>query len=83
MRNVQLRVCSNKNNALQPAHLDSESRTLYSSQNLTDMIFDDPLPSNIDEISNATLIKNAESIQSELPNQDAENSFRRNEIKQP
>ena len=39
------------------------------------------LLSNSDEISNPILIQNAESIQSELPNQDAENSFRRNEIK--
>ena len=38
------------------------------------------LLSNSDEISNPILIQNAESIQSELPNQDAENNFHIKEV---
>ena len=38
------------------------------------------LLSNSDEISNPILIQNTESIQSELPNQDAENNFHIKEV---
>ena len=51
--------------------------------NLTDINYDDPLLSNIDENSHPILTENAESIQIELPHQDAENSLQNKEMKWP
>lgn len=65
---------------------DLESKALSSSKslgNLTDINYDDPLLSNIDENSHPILTENAESIQIELPHQDAENSLQNKEMKWP
>ena len=46
-----------------------------SSENLTDVNYNDPLLSNIDISLHPILTENAECIQIELSNQDAENRF--------
>lgn len=47
-----------------------------SSENLTDVNYNDPLLSNIDISLHPILTENAECIQIELSNHDAENSFK-------
>lgn len=54
-----------------------------SSENLTDVNYNDPLLSNIDVSLHPILTENAECIQIELSNQDVENSLQNKEMKWP
>ena len=54
-----------------------------SSENLTDVNYNDPLLSNIDISLHPILTENAECIQIELSNQDVENSLQNKEMKWP
>ena len=65
---------------------DLESEALSSSkssENLTDVNYNDPLLSNIDVSLHPILTENAECIQIELSNQDVENSLQNKEMKWP
>lgn len=54
-----------------------------SSENLTDVNYNDPLLSNNDVSLHPILTENAECIQIELSNQDVENSLQNKEMKWP
>ena len=54
-----------------------------SSENLTDVNYNDPLLSNIDVSLHPILTENAECIQIKLSNQDVENSLQNKEMKWP
>ena len=67
--------------SVQPVHLYPEPETLspsQSSENLADMNYDNPLPSNVNESTNFNPTENANSVENQVSSQNTEHNLLNN-----